>query len=96
MPLQSLSLLNSEFSVRRAEDLAARVKREGGEDIPKRIGRAFLLVTGQKPDVKELKLAQQFLSDQQAVYKDEKNAEERAWADFCQSLFASNAFLYLQ
>ena len=56
----------------------------------------FLLVTGHKPDVKELKLAQTFLTDQQSIYKDEKNAEERTWADFCQSLFASNSFLYLQ
>jgi hypothetical protein len=96
MPLQSLSLLNSEFSVRRAEDLAERVKREGGNDISKRVTRAFMLVTGRKPDANELKLAQKFLADQQAIYKDDKNAEERAWADFCQSLFASNSFLYLQ
>jgi hypothetical protein len=96
MPLQSLSLLNSEFSVRRADDLAARVKREADNDVSNRIARAFVLVTGRKADAAEVKLAQKFLADQQAIYKDDKNAEERAWADFCQSLLASNAFLYLQ
>jgi hypothetical protein len=96
MPLQSLSLLNSHFSVRRAEDLAERTKCEAGAEALARINKAFSLVTGRKPDARELKLAQQFLMDQQAIYKDEKNAEGRAWADFCQSLFASNAFLYLR
>jgi hypothetical protein len=96
MPLQSLSLLNSEFAVRRGSQLAFRVEREAGPDISKRIDRAFLLVAGRRPDADELKLAQKFLADQQKVYSDAPMAEERAWADFCQSLFASNNFLYLQ
>ncbi|HEY6228827.1 MAG TPA: DUF1549 and DUF1553 domain-containing protein [Verrucomicrobiae bacterium] len=96
MPLQSLSLLNSNFSARRAEDLADRVKRDAGDTFANRINRAFVLVTGRKPDATEFKFAQKFLADQQSIYKDEKNPEQRAFADFCQSLFASNAFLYLQ
>jgi hypothetical protein len=96
MPLQSLSLLNSEFAVRRGSELAFRVKRDVANDVPKRIERAFILVAGRKPDADEAKFAQKFLADQQKVYNEAPMAEERAWADFCQSLFASNDFLYLQ
>jgi hypothetical protein len=96
MPLQSLSLLNSEFAVRRASEFAFRIKKDSGGDVVNRINRAFMLVAGRKADAEELKLSQKFLGDQQEVYKDAPMAEDRAWADFCQSLFASNDFLYLQ
>jgi len=96
MPLQSLSLLNSEFAVRRASEFAFRVKNDSSNDIVDRIHRAFTLVAGRKADSGELNLAQKFLADQAKVYSDAPMAEERAWADFCQSLFASNDFLYLQ
>lgn len=96
IPLQSLSLLNSEFALKRGQELSKRLQRECGADEAKRIDRAFLLVAGRTPDVTERKLAAQFVAIQRAVYGDGKEAEERAWADFCQTLFASNHFLYLQ
>jgi hypothetical protein len=34
--------------------------------------------------------------DRSAVYAKEKDADLRAWADLCQMLFASNAFLYVE
>jgi hypothetical protein len=96
MPLQSLGLLNSDFAVNRAEDLARHLKRECGADEAARIDRAFLLVGGRKPDTTERKLAAEFLVTQNAAYAGKPEAGERAWADFCQSLFASSNFLYLQ
>jgi hypothetical protein len=96
MPLQSLSLLNSDFAVRRASEMAFRIEHDAGCDVAKRVDRAFMLIVGRKPDASELKLAQKFLKDQQTVYSDAPMSAERAWADFCQSLFASNHFLYLQ
>jgi hypothetical protein len=96
MPLQSLGLLNSDFAVNRSEDLAGRLKRECGADEALRIDRAFLLVAGRKPDEAERKLAAEFLVMQNAAYAGKPGAGERAWADFCQSLFASSNFLYLQ
>jgi hypothetical protein len=96
MPLQSLSLLNSDFAVRRGSELTLRVKREAGNDDSRAIDRVFALVVGRRPDAEESKLGQKFLADQRRIYSDAPLAEERAWADFCQSLFASNDFLYLQ
>ena len=95
-PLQSLSLFNSEFAVQRAEAFAARLKKEAGADVAKRIERAFVLVAGRKPDAAERKMAMSFVTNQRAIYGEKPEAEERAWADFCQTLLASNHFLYIQ
>ena len=96
MPLQSLSLLNSEFSVKRGEDLAQRLARDCGADEVAKIRRGFLLTTGREPDSAERKMASRFLADQRRVYAGQKDAETRAWADLCQSLFGLNSFLYLE
>lgn len=96
MPLQSLSLLNSEFSVKRGEDLAQRLARDCGTDEAAKIRRGFLLTTGREPDSAERKMAVRFLAEQRRVYADTKDPESRAWADFCQSLFGLNSFLYLE
>jgi hypothetical protein len=96
MPLQSLSLLNSEFAVKRGEDLARRVERECGNDTPAKIRRSFLLISGREPDSSERKAATRFLAGQRLAYADKPDAEQRAWTDFCQSLFGLNSFLYLE
>jgi hypothetical protein len=99
MPLQSLSLLNSEFSLKRGEDLARRLAAEAGaglENDDARIRRGFLLTCGREPDSAECRAALRFLAQQRIVYGDQPEANERAWADLAQSLFAMNAFLYLE
>ena len=96
MPLQSLSLLNSEFAVKRGEDLAQRLERDGGKDELAKVRRAFLLTSGREPDSGERKAATRFLTEQRLAYAGKPDAEQRAWADFCQSLFGLNSFLYLE
>src|SRR5262245_33727000 len=96
MPLQSLSLLNSDFAVKRGEDLARRLERDGGADAVVRVRRGFLLACGREPDAAELKAATRFLDGQHQAYAGKSDAEARAWADLCQSLFGLNSFLYLE
>ena len=96
MPLQSLSLLNSEFAVKRGEDLAQRLERDGGKEELTKVRRAFLLTSGREPDPGERKAATRFLTEQRLAYAGRPDAEQRAWADFCQSLFGLNSFLYLE
>jgi len=98
MPLQSLSLLNSEFAVKRGEDLARRLQKDCGNDIAARVRRGFLLACCREPDKVERKAAMDFLAEQRAAYagKTETEVELRSWSDFCQSLFGLNAFLYLE
>lgn len=96
IPLQSLSLLNSDFARRRAKTLAKRVAREGGSQTDKRIDRAFLITLGRKPNKSERTASEEFIQNQPAQYKNQPDAQQRAWIDFCQALMASNAFLYVE
>ncbi len=89
MPLQSLSLLNSEFAVKRAQQLAARLMQPAGDDRA-RVELAFRLIAGRPCDESECQHALEFLRLQQA------EVGQRAWADLCQMLLASNLFLYLE
>jgi hypothetical protein len=96
VPLQSLVLLNSEFARARSKAFAARLEREAGSDTAKRLDLAFRLACARLPHREEQALCETFLEKQRAVYAREKNADLRAWADLCQMLFASNAFLYVE
>ena len=96
MPLQSLGLLNSEFALARGRDLAERVLREAGTGEVARIRRAFLLAAGREPDGEEREIALEFIRTQRGRYGVDASGDRRVWDDFCQSMFASNAFLYLE
>ena len=97
MPLQSLSLLNSEFAVNRGRSFAQRIHREAGESAEARVRRAFVLATAHECSDEELMETLQFIQEQRQAYAGEGDpAESRAWADFCQLLLASNACLYLE
>ncbi len=93
VPLQSLSLLNSDFILNRAKSMADRLAKEIPEESA-RIDRAFQLVWGRSPTTQEHEAAALFLSKQAARYQTKK--KEWAWSDFCQTLLASNGFLYVE
>lgn len=94
MPLQSLSLLNSGFVAARGRALAARTRRQAGDDDQRRLQFVFLNAIGRAPDPPESAAAVEFLRAQPARYPDAPDAAERAWIDLCQMVLASNAFLY--
>ncbi len=95
VPLQSLALLNSEFSRARARAFAGRLARDAGEDQKKRLDFAFRLACSRLPLREELETCEKFLAKQGEVYAKEKDADIHVWTDLCQMLFASNAFLYV-
>ena len=104
IPLQSLSLMNSDFIIARAQKLATRLEREckaaleGQADRDARINQAFLLTIGRAPDPDERNAARRFLETQPSRYPGlaEPECRHRALADFCQMILASNAFLYIE
>jgi len=96
IPLQSLSLMNSEFMVARAASLAERTRSEAGTTDAARVQHAFVLAFGRGPRAAEREAAEQFLAAQPARYRDLPEAREQAWTDFCQMLLVSNAFLYIE
>jgi hypothetical protein len=93
VPLQSLALLNSDFVRRRSQAFARRVLQEPAD---KRIGKAFLLARSVPPGSAESQAAERFLQEQLGEYGADSASEEKAWTDFCQSLLASNSFLYVR
>ncbi len=95
IPLQSLKLLNSDFVRERASSLAKRIAQESGDDAATRLQRLYLLTVGRPSTDAERQSSLEFLQQQPADYPDQTNAEELAWADLCQALLASNAFLYI-
>ncbi len=96
MPLQALTLLNSEPSRSRAQDLCRRLDIEVGPEDGARIRYAFLLTCGREPDGEEQASLKRFLERQRRTYSGEPDGEMRVWTDLCQSLFGLNAFLYLE
>jgi hypothetical protein len=89
-------MLNSEFARLRAAAFARRLEREAGAESAQRITFAFRLACGREPTPEEIRASSQFVAAQRAAYEKEKDCEQRAWADFCQMLLASNAFLYVE
>jgi hypothetical protein len=96
VPLQSFVLLNSAFARSRGKAFAARLGREAGDDAARRLDLAFRLACGRPPLREERSLCEAFLAKQSTVYAEKKDAGPRAWADLCQMLLASNAFLYVE
>jgi hypothetical protein len=95
VPLQSLALLNSSFALARARALARRLEREVGLDTDMRVKAAFVWACGRPPQEEERAASRRFLARQEQVYAQVQDGGHRAWADFCQMLLASNAFLYV-
>jgi hypothetical protein len=94
-PLQSLAFLNSDFALARARAFAGRLAREAGAGAGARVGRAFLLALGRGPTELERAAAEKFLAGQEAEHQGPEAAGQ-ALADFCQTLLAANAFLYVE
>jgi Protein of unknown function (DUF1553)/Protein of unknown function (DUF1549) len=96
VPLQSLTLLNSDFAQRRALAFVRRLEHETGLDQDRCISRAFQLACARDPTAVERAASRRFLAAQDSVYEKQKDRSQRAWTDFCQMILASNAFLYVE
>ena len=62
----------------------------------KRLTLAYRLACARAPLEDERAACEKFLAKQREVYAKEKAADARAWADLCQIVLASNAFLYVE
>jgi hypothetical protein len=66
-PLQSLELLNGEFSNSQARVFAGRLLKESGWNLDTVVQRAFRLAIGREPSAQEVQIAGNFLSQQTAL-----------------------------
>ncbi|HIK90753.1 MAG TPA: DUF1553 domain-containing protein [Planctomycetes bacterium] len=104
---QSLMMMNSDFVLAQSDIFARRIVADVGRDRGLQVQRAWELVFTQSPTEEETEQALAFIS-QQAEYLREKpetkklekadgnmTAGQLALANFCQTLFSSNRFLYV-
>eukprot|EP00913_Durusdinium_trenchii_P023308 g21886.t1 len=99
---QSLMLMNGDYVIARANDLAKRLMRHTAKP-DKQIEQAYQLVFGRRPSQRESRTALDFYNSQHTYFrsnaakskaKDKTAPAELALASFCQALFSSNEFLY--
>lgn len=102
---QSLMLMNSEFVLNRARNLAARVKFEVGDDLNQQIMRAWRLAYSTTPSDQQIEQADLFIAEQTKHFESNPipkakgqapvTPSEEALASFCHALLSSNRFLYV-
>ncbi|HEV7225767.1 MAG TPA: DUF1549 and DUF1553 domain-containing protein, partial [Pirellulales bacterium] len=92
VPMQQLFVLNSEFMVRQAKALAARVLNEPLADDDARVERAYRWVLGRAPHEHERQLARDFLSGGPPASADVKLAP---WEQYAQALLSTNEFVFV-
>jgi hypothetical protein len=98
---QALTMLNDAFVRTVADDFATRLQVECSGETAEIVPRAFRLALGRAPDETEFASSLAFLRVQARERQqgegtvDARAAERLAIVDFCQTLFASNEFLYI-
>ena len=99
-PIQSLTLMNDPFVVEEAGHLARRVRDLAGESPEDRVRMAYRLTLSRQPEPEELRIGQEHLRKQERNYlfanATPEKASEAALSNLCQTLFATNEFLYLE
>lgn len=81
-PLQALSMLNHQFTLDMAAALAARLKREAGDDLTNQLELAFQLCFSRNPQPDELATCSEF-------------AREHSLAALCRALLNTSELIYL-
>jgi len=84
---QSLWLMNDDFVLERAVELAARVQREAASEDA-RIARLFELLFARAPDEREMTVARGLLARA-------RTAESASWEELAHVLLQSNEFFFL-
>ncbi len=99
VPTQALFMLNNPLVLDCASKLAERLSQLS-DDQRQRVREAYRLTVSRQPSESEIDRALQFVSETQAVLTEQgnhqaKQVESIAWAGFCQSLFATSEFRYI-
>ena len=100
-PLQSLTMINSEFLTDSAGHLARRVASLAGDNasLPKKIDTAYGLALSRGASDNEARIAQELIQQLTLLYENSGVASEdalrRSFENFAHMLLCSNEFLYV-
>ena len=104
---QSLMMMNSDQLIEYSRYLAERLELEAPDEPAAQVQLAWQLVYSRQPNHDEIEMARQFLHDQTAIFSTQpgyqpsqeatpaRTPEQETLAVFCQMLFSSNEFLYV-
>lgn len=95
-PLQSLMLINSQFTLERAAAFARRICDAVESDEPQRVALAYRIAFGRPPTSAETGAALEFLRTQAAACGEADASLSQPWVDFCHVLLNANEFLYVE
>ena len=99
LPTQALFLLNSDFVVDQANRIAERLLRNENLDDSDRIRLAFESVLARSGSDDAITASLSYIDDtDRSLRQDVTDPERRrlrSWASFCQALFATNEFRYI-
>ncbi len=90
VPQQQLFVLNSDFFVKQAKTLAARIQDQPGETFDRKIHSIYQLLYGRDADQQELLIANKFVGQPNPT-----DAKLTRWEQYTQALLGSNEFLYV-
>lgn len=102
---QSLTLMNGDFVMEQAQQLADRLQSQT-TDKTELVSQLWLTVYAREPDTEEIAMAQQFLDQQYERFAGADDGQEktadgnsklraRAFSVLCHTLLGSNEFLYV-
>ena len=96
---QSLMLMNGDFLLKQADELAQRIEKEAGDDRAAQVRRAWELAFCRTPQENETNEALAFLENQTEELKTRAGKKDKpqhqALTSFCQVLLGTNEFLYV-
>ncbi|MAG93871.1 MAG: hypothetical protein CMJ48_09000 [Planctomycetaceae bacterium] len=96
---QSLMLMNGDFLLKQADELAQRIESEAGDDRAAQVRRAWELAFCRAPQESETNEAIAFLENQTEELKARAGKNDKpqhqALTSFCQVLLGTNEFLYV-
>ena len=99
VPAQALFMMNSPFVVSQAEQTASKLLTDSKQSDRQRVSELYLACLGREATTAEQSEAVQYIDalKQQngKENSDAKVAEQKAWASYCQILFASTEFRFL-
>ncbi len=91
-PTQALAMLNSAYLNKEAGVLAARLRREAGDDLTKQVGLALRLVTSRSPSREEVERGVDLIGE---LKTRDGLSDDAALKSFCLVALNLNEFVYL-
>ena len=98
VPTQALYMMNSPFVVEQSQYMAKRILADRQLDDSDRVNLAYQLALCRRASADEISRSLEFIEQATVAANggESENESESAWAGFCQVLFASGEFRYVE